>query len=186
MMNYSSTLNPSFWLHFWFILFRENVQILAEKTYWNTYWKKYQREMATTGLQLLGFILGVFAWAGMIATCASPEWRKNSVGGTALDQHKRYFFLWNISLCTWKIRFDGLWVQCEQMPNGNTNCESYNVFFIGLPGKIFHPSILKSELIFRGTTNMSCVDDSRDWAWFSGNFIISVGNEVYISGSLKS
>jgi len=74
--------------------------------------------MATTGLQLLGFILGVFAWAGMIATCASPEWRKNSVGGTALDQHKR---------------FDGLWVQCEQMPNGNTNCESYNVFFIGLP-----------------------------------------------------
>ena len=91
MMNYSSTLNPSFWLHFWFILFRENVQILAEKTYWNTYWKEYQREMATTGLQLLGFILGVFAWAGMIATCASPEWRKNSVGGTALDQHKRYF-----------------------------------------------------------------------------------------------
>ena len=48
--------------------------------------------MATTGLQLLGFILGVFAWAGMMATCASPEWRKNSVGGTALDQHKRYFF----------------------------------------------------------------------------------------------
>ena len=96
MMNYSSTLNPSFWLHFWFILFRENV--LAEKTYWNTYWKKYQREMATTGLQLLGFILGVFAWAGMIATCASPEWRKNSVGGTALDQHKRYFFLLKISL----------------------------------------------------------------------------------------
>ena len=96
MMNYSSTLNPSFWLHFWFILFRENVQILAEKTYWNTYWKEYQREMATTGLQLLGFILGVFAWAGMIATCASPEWRKNSVGGTALDQHKRYFFPWKI------------------------------------------------------------------------------------------
>ena len=54
--------------------------------------------MATTGLQLLGFILGVFAWAGMIATCASPEWRKNSVGGTALDQHKRYFFLLKISL----------------------------------------------------------------------------------------
>ena len=46
--------------------------------------------MATTGLQLLGFVLGVIAWAGMIATCASPEWRKNSVGGTALDEHKRY------------------------------------------------------------------------------------------------
>ena len=95
MMNYSSTLNPSFWLHFWFILFRENVQILAEKN-WNTNWKEYQRDMATTGLQLLGFILGVFAWAGMIATCASPEWRKNSVGGTALDQHKRFFPIKNI------------------------------------------------------------------------------------------
>ena len=146
--------------------------------------------MATTGLQLLGFILGVFAWAGMIATCASPEWRKNSVGGTALDQHKRYFFYENsgfwihkcmliiaahleehskisrlivstqvdflvflrfelvfklyVGICVGvKItfisyhRFDGLWVQCEQMPNGNTNCESYNVFFIGLPGMIF-------------------------------------------------
>ena len=46
--------------------------------------------MTTTGLQLLGFVLGVFSWAGMIATGASPEWRKNSVGGTALDQHKRY------------------------------------------------------------------------------------------------
>jgi len=55
--------------------------------------------MATTGLQLLGFVLGVIAWAGMIATCASPEWRKNSVGGTALDEHKRYLFifiLWNL------------------------------------------------------------------------------------------
>jgi len=74
--------------------------------------------MTTTGLQLLGFVLGVIAWAGMIATMASPVWRKNSIGGTALDEHKR---------------FDGLWVQCEQMPNGNTNCEDYNVFFIGLP-----------------------------------------------------
>ena len=139
--------------------------------------------MATTGLQLLGFILGVFAWAGMIATCASPEWRKNSVGGTALDQHKRYFFDEKRNINS-KIRFDGLWVQCEQMPNGNTNCESYNVFFIGLPGTIFHPCLLKSEFIFRGTTNMSCADDSCNRAWFSGNFIISVGNEVHISGSL--
>ena len=48
--------------------------------------------MTTTGLQLLGFVLGVFSWAGMIATGASPEWRKNSVGGTALDQHKRYSY----------------------------------------------------------------------------------------------
>ena len=46
-------------------------------------------KMATTGLQLLGFILGVIAWSGMIATCMSPEWRQNSVGGTALDEHKR-------------------------------------------------------------------------------------------------
>ena len=45
--------------------------------------------MATTGLQLLGFVLGVIAWSGMIATCMSPEWRQNSVGGTALDEHKR-------------------------------------------------------------------------------------------------
>ena len=94
--------------------------------------------MATTGLQLLGFILGVFAWAGMIATCASPEWRKNSVGGTALDQHKRYFFDEKFDIYLKQIRFDGLWVQCEQMPNGNTNCESYNVFFIGLPGIIYN------------------------------------------------
>ena len=45
--------------------------------------------MTTTGLQLLGFVLGVIAWAGMIATMASPVWRKNSIGGTALDEHKR-------------------------------------------------------------------------------------------------
>ena len=51
--------------------------------------------MTTTGLQLLGFVLGVIAWAGMIATMASPVWRKNSIGGTALDEHKRletYFY----------------------------------------------------------------------------------------------
>ena len=41
--------------------------------------------MTTTGLQLLGFVLGVIAWAGMIATMASPVWRKNSVA-TATDE----------------------------------------------------------------------------------------------------
>jgi len=74
--------------------------------------------MATTGLQLLGFILVCLAWAGMIVTCASPEWRKNSQGQTVLDNIGRY---------------DGLWKQCQQFSTGQTKCESYDAFFIGLP-----------------------------------------------------
>lgn len=74
--------------------------------------------MATTGLQLLGFVLVCLAWVGMIVTCASPEWRKNSQGQTVLDNIGRY---------------DGLWKQCQQYSTGQTKCESYDAFFIGLP-----------------------------------------------------
>jgi len=74
--------------------------------------------MVTTGLQVFAFILAFTAWALMVATCVSPHWRENSVPGTVTEQHQR---------------FDGLWIQCEKFPNGNTNCARYKSFFTDLP-----------------------------------------------------
>ena len=45
--------------------------------------------MVTTGLQVVGFILGCASWAGMVATTISPKWRRNTVAGTVLEEHHR-------------------------------------------------------------------------------------------------
>ena len=45
--------------------------------------------MVTTGLQVVGFILGCASWAGMVATTVSPKWRRNTVAGTVLEEHHR-------------------------------------------------------------------------------------------------
>nr|XP_039249878.1 claudin-7-like isoform X2 [Styela clava] len=75
--------------------------------------------MASTALQLVGFVLGVLSWIGMIVTCASPEWRQTSHGKTLIDD---------------TIRYDGLWAQCRAFSTGQTHCSVYSKFFIGLPG----------------------------------------------------
>ena len=36
--------------------------------------------MVLQGLQVLGFSLGILALAGVITTCAYPEWKKNTQG----------------------------------------------------------------------------------------------------------
>ena len=71
----------------------------------------------------------------------------------------RFIFLILPKVLKYFIRFDGLWVQCEQMPNGNTNCESYNVFFIGLPGKVFNlvpPIFFESALNWFSEVLQTC------------------------------
>jgi len=45
--------------------------------------------MVLKGIQILGFSLGVLSWIGMIGTCASPQWRKNSQGHTLIDSQLR-------------------------------------------------------------------------------------------------
>lgn len=74
--------------------------------------------MVCAGLQLIGFILGVISWIGMIATCASPEWRRNSRGNTIIDM---------------SIRYEGLWTKCSLFVTGQTKCTPYDSFFVGVP-----------------------------------------------------
>uniref|UniRef100_H2XV98 Claudin n=2 Tax=Ciona intestinalis TaxID=7719 RepID=H2XV98_CIOIN len=74
--------------------------------------------MASSALQVFGFTLGVLAWVGMIGTCASPEWRKNSHGQTLIDN---------------TLKYEGLWVSCTAFVTGQTNCKDYAEFFVNLP-----------------------------------------------------
>jgi len=73
--------------------------------------------MVAGAIQLTGYILGVVAWVGMIGTCASPEWRKNSQGNSIMATIQSY---------------DGLWLRCKSFPDGNTNCVKYKAFYVGL------------------------------------------------------
>ena len=45
--------------------------------------------MVTTGLQVFALVWGAIAWSGMVTTCMSPEWRKNTISGTVLEEHQR-------------------------------------------------------------------------------------------------
>lgn len=73
--------------------------------------------MVAGAVQLTGYILGVLSWVGVIGTCASPEWRKNSFGRTLMDNTQNY---------------DGLWLRCKAYPAGDTQCVKYKAFFVGL------------------------------------------------------
>ena len=61
--------------------------------------------MVLEALQVLGYSLGVLAWAGAIGTCASPEWRKNSqsqpiIVGTSLRCIDIFwFYVINVGVC---------------------------------------------------------------------------------------
>jgi len=80
-------------------------------------------------------------------------------------------------------RFDGLWTQCEQMPNGNTNCESYNVFFIGLPGRN-RPQYWTHGTL-RGSPNLQGAYDHCDWTRLSGYSLVRSRDEMHFRWCVK-
>lgn len=68
--------------------------------------------MASTGLQLLGLILGVLGWVCGALVCAAPLWRVSAfVGG---------------ELVIAQVLWEGLWMNCLSQTTGQIQCKTYD------------------------------------------------------------
>lgn len=68
--------------------------------------------MASMGMQLLGCILGLFGWIGVIIVCALPMWRVTAFIGT--------------NIMTSQIFWEGIWMSCVVESTGQMQCKVYD------------------------------------------------------------
>ncbi|XP_029992177.1 claudin-9-like [Sphaeramia orbicularis] len=68
--------------------------------------------MASTGLQLMGLVLGVLGWVCGALVCAAPLWRVSAfVGG---------------ELVIAQVLWEGLWMNCLSQTTGHIQCKTYD------------------------------------------------------------
>ncbi|XP_076003866.1 claudin-4-like [Genypterus blacodes] len=68
--------------------------------------------MASTGLQLLGLVLGMLGWVCGVLVCAAPLWRVSAfVGG---------------ELVIAQVLWEGLWMNCLSQTTGHIQCKTYD------------------------------------------------------------
>ncbi|KAI7800416.1 claudin-4-like [Triplophysa rosa] len=68
--------------------------------------------MASMGMQLLGCILALFGWVGVIIVCALPMWRVTAFIGT--------------NIVTSQIFWEGIWMSCVVESTGQMQCKVYD------------------------------------------------------------
>ncbi|KAK1789967.1 hypothetical protein P4O66_002215 [Electrophorus voltai] len=74
--------------------------------------------MASAGLQVLGMILGVSGWLGVMVACCLPMWRVAAYVGQ------------NIVIT--QVVWEGLWMSCVVQSTGQMHCHIYDSM-LGLP-----------------------------------------------------
>ncbi|XP_062866828.1 claudin-4 [Trichomycterus rosablanca] len=67
--------------------------------------------MATTGLQVLGFLVSIAGWLCGVLVCAAPFWRVSAFVGD--------------ELVVSEVRWEGLWMTCLSQP-GRVQCKAYD------------------------------------------------------------
>ncbi|XP_076837180.1 claudin-4-like [Brachyhypopomus gauderio] len=68
--------------------------------------------MASMGIQLLGCILALIGWVGVIFACALPMWRVTAFIGT--------------NIVTSQIFWYGIWMSCAVQSTGQMQCKAYD------------------------------------------------------------
>ncbi|XP_069806411.1 claudin-7 [Dendropsophus ebraccatus] len=68
--------------------------------------------MANSGLQILGFLMGLLGWIGLIAATIMPQWRMSSYAGD--------------SIITAIAIYQGLWMSCATQSTGQIQCKVYD------------------------------------------------------------
>lgn len=68
--------------------------------------------MANSGLQLLGFSMGLLGWVGLLASTAIPQWQMSSFAGD--------------NIITSQAMYKGLWMECAIQSTGVMNCKIYD------------------------------------------------------------
>lgn len=69
-------------------------------------------EMASGGLQLLGFVLASIGWIGIIISAALPQWKMSSYAGD--------------NIVTAQAIYEGLWMSCVMQSTGQMQCKVYD------------------------------------------------------------
>lgn len=64
------------------------------------------------GMQLLGAVLGVFGWIGVIVVCAAPMWRVTAFIGN--------------NIVTSQTIWEGIWMSCVVQSTGQMQCKVYD------------------------------------------------------------
>ncbi|XP_063296751.1 claudin-7 isoform X2 [Pelobates fuscus] len=68
--------------------------------------------MANSGLQLLGFVMAILGWVGLIAATIMPQWRMSSYAGD--------------NIITAVAIYQGLWMSCATQSTGQIQCKVYD------------------------------------------------------------
>ncbi|KAJ0063734.1 hypothetical protein NL108_006661 [Boleophthalmus pectinirostris] len=68
--------------------------------------------MASMGMQLLGAILGLFGWIGVIVVCGIPMWRVTAFIGN--------------NIVTSQTIWEGIWMSCVVQSTGQMQCKVYD------------------------------------------------------------
>uniref|UniRef100_A0A8C6TB14 Claudin-4-like n=1 Tax=Neogobius melanostomus TaxID=47308 RepID=A0A8C6TB14_9GOBI len=68
--------------------------------------------MASMGMQLLGAVLALFGWIGVIVVCAAPMWRVTAFIGN--------------NIVTSQTIWEGIWMSCVVQSTGQMQCKVYD------------------------------------------------------------
>ncbi|XP_014650837.1 PREDICTED: claudin-2 isoform X2 [Ceratotherium simum simum] len=130
--------------------------------------------MASLGLQLVGYILGLLGLLGTLIAMLLPNWRTSSYVGA--------------SIVTAVGFSKGLWMECATQSTGITQCDIYNTI-LGLPADIqaaqammVTSSVISSLACIISVVGMRCTvfcQDSR-----AKDRVAVVGGVCFILGGL--
>ncbi|XP_069623738.1 claudin-7 [Ranitomeya imitator] len=68
--------------------------------------------MANSGLQILGFMMALLGWIGLVAATIMPQWRMSSYAGD--------------NIITAIAVYQGLWMSCAMQSTGQIQCKVYD------------------------------------------------------------
>lgn len=73
---------------------------------------RLRADMASGGLQLLGFVLAFLGWIGIIISTAMPQWKMASYAGD--------------NIVTAQALYEGLWMSCAMQSTGQIQCKVFD------------------------------------------------------------
>lgn len=68
--------------------------------------------MASQGLQIMGVVIAILGWLGVITVCALPQWKVSAFIGA--------------NIVTAQIIWDGMWMNCVVQSTGQMQCKVYD------------------------------------------------------------
>lgn len=97
-------------------------------------------DMASAGVEILGMVLAVAGWLGVMVACCLPMWRVVAYLGQ------------NIVMA--HIIWEGLWMSCSVQSTGQMHCRIYDSM-LGLPNDLQAARALVVTALMTGVVGIS-------------------------------